>query len=516
MELRGCHVIDDVSVPGVLNVACFDDDCKFDWIPDELERFDLATRNFRKCELLFLLSQMKSIQVANRGPKDGVSVKFSIANATTFSTFKFPASETGTFDELVERLEASRMIVRNVHYSNTLLVKMTTARNLRLKEGCLLLHHAQALCYYDKAVSKIHFGVREAKKPVTREEFEALKGDDGAIADFDGVRKRIWENGLMDDKARFAVWPYLFGYYSAEMTLEEKQRNEKQKLLFYDHVRRQRSLRISIQDQHDGDYRVIENDMKRTVKEGLFTESWSPAHQLASDVLVSYKIYDGDVGYVQGMNDLCTAIVNVFIDECTESNATMKDGTVVSLDDAEAFIFWNFVGLMTITREKDLLSDMNENQQHIAERVLEIVGDGNAFLSNWFAFHQLESLRFMQSSLLLLFKRDFAISALLPMWDCVFSAEYPHVFIQCLAASCLFKIFPLICTANFCTVEDIITVYGGAFRDLDSTDIIELAQHFYKKIGASDSVIWFTMDYCKIPVYTNFHSRYLKPLETLQ
>ena len=457
---------------------------------------------------------MKSIQVGNRGSKDGISVKFSIANVTTFSTFKL--LETQRFDELVAKLETSKMIVRNVHYSNTLLVKMTTSRNLRLKEGSLLLHHAQALCYYEKAVSKIHLGHIKAKKPVTWEEFEALKGENGAIADFDGVRKRILENGLMDDKARFAVWPYLFGYYSAEMTLEEKQRNEKQKLLFYDHVRKQRSLHISIQDQHDVDYRVIDNDMKRTAKEGLFTENWSPAHQLASDVLVSYKIYDGDVGYVQGMNDLCTSLVNVFIDECTESKAIMKDGTVVSLHDAEAFIFWNFVGLMTITREKDLLSDMSANQQHIADRVLEILGDGNAFLSNWFAIHQLESLRFMQSSLLLLFKRDFEIPTLLPMWDRVFSAEYPHVFIQCLAASCLFKIFPLICTANFCTVEDILTVYGGAFCEIDTSDIIALAQHFYTKIRASDSVIWFTMDYCKIPVYTNFHSRYLKPLETLQ
>lgn len=130
---------------------------------------------------------------------------------------------------------------------------------------------------------------------------------------------------------RNEVWKYLLGYYPWDSTREERQTIQHTKNREYFNMKLQWRSMTPVQENHFSDYRerksLIEKDVNRTDRTiPFFAGDDNPNLCVLSDILMTYVMYNFDLGYVQGMSDLLSPIL--------------------CLMDNEVESFWCFVGFM--------------------------------------------------------------------------------------------------------------------------------------------------------------------------
>lgn len=130
---------------------------------------------------------------------------------------------------------------------------------------------------------------------------------------------------------RKSVWKYLLNYYSWESTQKERDQVTKDKKEEYYRMKTQWMTMTKMQEDNFSDYRerksLIEKDVNRTDRAyDFYAGDNNPHLQLLNDILMTYVMYNFDLGYVQGMSDLLSPILYLLQDEV----------------DA----FWCFVGFM--------------------------------------------------------------------------------------------------------------------------------------------------------------------------
>jgi hypothetical protein len=166
------------------------------------------------------------------------------------------------------------------------------------------------------------------KSPVTRAEWDALFDADGRLIDEDELRKCIFHGGATPEIRR-DVWIFLLGHrapstaeastYYADRKQQYLTMKQQWETVTFEQMARNKYLRERVER--------VAKDVSRTDREDPFFEAAdSPNLAMLNDVLMTWCVYNFDLGYVQGMSDLLSMILRVVEDEVDS--------------------FWCFVGMM--------------------------------------------------------------------------------------------------------------------------------------------------------------------------
>ncbi|XP_027169529.1 TBC1 domain family member 15 isoform X2 [Coffea eugenioides] len=300
-------------------------------------------------------------------------------------------------------------------------------------------------------VPKTRFKPRVGKTLSPRR-WNAAFSQDGQL-DIAGVLRRIQRGGI-HPSIKGAVWEFLLGCYDPNSTFEERneirQRRREQYAAWKTECKEmapvigsgkfitaaiitddgqpiiETSVNGNLPDDFGGkpsdngsaDKRVIQwkrslhqigLDVVRTDRILVFYETEKNQAKLW-DILAVYSWFDGDIGYVQGMNDICSPMV-------------------ILLDD-EADAFWCFERAMHRLRENFRCSTTSVGVQSQLSTLAQIIKtidpklhqhleelDGGEYL---FAFRML----------MVLFRREFSFVDSLYLWEVMWAMEYnPNMYL---------------------------------------------------------------------------------------
>ncbi|XP_077194944.1 TBC1 domain family member 15 [Paroedura picta] len=173
-----------------------------------------------------------------------------------------------------------------------------------------------------EVITRIDLGKRpevHRRQPVSIEEWTKNMDSEGRILNADSVKQMIFKGGLCH-ALRKEVWKFLLGYFSWNSTREERANVQKRKTDEYFRMKLQWKSVSEEQEKRNyrlRDYRsLIEKDVNRTDRTNKFYEGQdNPGLILLHDILMTYCMYDFDLGYVQGMSDLLSPILYVMENE---------------------------------------------------------------------------------------------------------------------------------------------------------------------------------------------------------
>lgn len=235
--------------------------------------------------------------------------------------------------------------------------------------------------------------------PLTVEQWAQFQDAEGRVIDVDELKMIIFKGGIVP-ALRYEVWKFLLDYFPWDSTNIDRQNIRKQKTDEYFRMKLQWKTMSNGQEERFSDYRerksLIEKDAKRTDRTIDFFAGENNANlQVLSDILMTYVMYNFDLGYVQGMSDLLSPIL------CLMTN--------------EADAFWCFVGFMNrVYRNFDLDQSGIKSQLNELQTLLSVV---NPELTSYIRHHDSGNMFFCFRWLLVLFKREFSQADVMRLWE---------------------------------------------------------------------------------------------------
>lgn len=235
--------------------------------------------------------------------------------------------------------------------------------------------------------------------PLDAGSWEDVKCPNGSISDPERVKEIIFHGGIKQD-IRAEVWKYLLEFDIWEHNLQQRDERRAQKTQEYFQMKFQWLTMTPIQEHNFTGYRErkcqIEKDVKRTDRTyEFFAGDNNPNLAKLQDILMTYVMYNFDLGYVQGMSDLLAPIL------CLVQN--------------EAESFWCFVGFMQKVFANFDIDQKGMKQQLENLRVL--LAFVNERLFNYMRENQSENMYFCFRWLLVWFKREFSNSDIMQLWE---------------------------------------------------------------------------------------------------
>ncbi|CAF2374796.1 unnamed protein product [Rotaria sp. Silwood2] len=255
-------------------------------------------------------------------------------------------------------------------------------------------------------------------QPLTSKEWQMFFDKNGRIIDVKKVKERIFRGGLESNILRRDIWKFLLNYYPWSSTRDERVELVKQKESEYFAMKLQWKTMNEQQKQRNSLFReresLIEKDVIRTDRVHEYFQGDKNVHlEVLHDVLMTYNMFNFDLGYVQGMNDLLSPILIVMDDEV----------------DA----FWCFVGLM-----ERMEQNFHMDQSHIKRQLsnlhtlLQFV---DAELANYLAENNSSNMYFFFRWMLICFKREFSFDDVMYLWEVLWTDNLSQSFelLVCLA-----------------------------------------------------------------------------------
>ncbi|EDW03974.1 TBC1 domain family member 15 [Drosophila grimshawi] len=227
--------------------------------------------------------------------------------------------------------------------------------------------------------------------------------DDGRISDSMRVKELIFRGGIVPS-LRAEVWKYLLNYNQWSDTEQERIERRKQKSVEYYTMKAQWLSMTKTQESNFSGYRdrkcQIEKDVKRTDRsQEFYAGENNPNLELLQGILMTYVMYNFDLGYVQGMSDLLAPILENQVNEV----------------DA----FWCFVGFMDMVLGNfDMDQADMKTQFALIRRLLEVA---NAPLFNYLCSHDSDNMYFCFRWLLVWYKRELDNDDVLRLWECLWT-----------------------------------------------------------------------------------------------
>lgn len=335
--------------------------------------------------------------------------------------------------------------------------------------------------------------------------------------DFSVIKHLIFHQGIAEESRPF-IWPILFGVLPYSADVESYTDHLKHITNEYLNImtQYQQLTADQIQECHhiQETKRIISNDVHRNDrKDEAFKGDDNPNLILLKNVLTAYSIFNRDTGYVQGMNDLVTPFILMFLIKWTpDGQAVFYDGSTKTCEEAEAFIFWSFVGMMELTQHERLFTDLAAHQEFVLQRVYAIATRFHEPLKDLLEHSpELKSLSFLFKPMILIFKRAFKTADLYRLWDSVFTAESPPCFSRFIAAAVLILLYPKLLLLSTNTLGEVMCLTDGFMNEVDIDSIINLASILMKKTAAVHSLQSFVFE--SIPDrndYRKFSPKYFK------
>ena len=246
----------------------------------------------------------------------------------------------------------------------------------------------------------------KVKRRLSVDEWNSFKDDEGRIKNVDEVKRTIFF-GSVDSSLRKELWKYQLGLYDWSKTKEENEKNRNLKLNEYFRMKYQ--WQMFTKDQL-GRFKelslrmnLVEVDVVRTDrKRPFYNESDGWGLRKLQEILYTYCMYDFDLGYVQGMNDLLAVILEVMQNE----------------SDA----FWCFIGYMKLVRGNFVMNLEGLREQ--LENIQVLVKFYDPELWSHLKKEESSDMMFCFQWISIRFKREFDFESIQRLWE-VFWTEYP-------------------------------------------------------------------------------------------
>ncbi|CAN7995588.1 unnamed protein product, partial [Ixodes hexagonus] len=239
--------------------------------------------------------------------------------------------------------------------------------------------------------------------PLGHIEWALSYDNEGRVMHEQELRERIFRGGVEPD-LRKEVWTFLLDYYSFDSTYKE--REARRKSLKDDYYRMKLQWKSFSEDQESrfADFRerknLVEKDVSRTDRAHAFFQGENNSNvEMLYDILMTYCMYNFDLGYVQGMSDLLSPILIVM--------------------ENEADAFWCFVGFVKrVSPNFDL--DQSGMKKQLSQ-LYDILSVAVPKLAMYLDEHESGNLYFCFRWLLVLFKREFKCEEIMRLWEVLWS-----------------------------------------------------------------------------------------------
>ncbi|KAJ8315023.1 hypothetical protein KUTeg_007173 [Tegillarca granosa] len=204
----------------------------------------------------------------------------------------------------------------------------------------------------------------------------------------------------VEPSIRVEVWKFLLGYYQWQSTYKTRTDERKRRVddyfrmkLQWKTINAEQEKRFSLLKERKC---LIEKDVTRTDRTHNFFEGeMNPNLQVLNDILMTYCMYNFDLGYVQGMSDLLSPIL------------------VVMENEVDAF--WCFSGLM-----ERLCTNFEMDQKGMKVQLSQIhklMQFVDPELCNYLESHDSGNFYFCFRWLLIMFKREFSFPDVQRLWE---------------------------------------------------------------------------------------------------
>uniref|UniRef100_A0A674CJX7 TBC1 domain family member 15 n=1 Tax=Salmo trutta TaxID=8032 RepID=A0A674CJX7_SALTR len=268
-----------------------------------------------------------------------------------------------------------------------------------------------------EVITRIDLGVRPTvrrREPVGAEEWNTNMDPEGRMRNISHLKQTIFKGGLCH-VLRKEGWKFLLGYFPWESTQEERSRLTRRKTDEYFRMKLQWKSVSEEQEKHNSMFRdhrsLIEKDVNRTDRTNTFYEGPdNPGLILLHDVLMTYCMYDFDLGYVQGMSDLLSPILYVM--------------------ENEVDAFWCFVSFMDQMNFEEQMQGMKTQLIQLSTllRLLDLS------FWNYLGAQDSGHLYFCFRWLLIRFKRELSFPDVLRLWEVMWTGlpcQNFHLLVCC-------------------------------------------------------------------------------------
>lgn len=229
--------------------------------------------------------------------------------------------------------------------------------------------------------------------PVSREQWQGWFSE-GHVVNEAALREAIFHGGV-SAAIRREVWLFFLDHRGDEEFYAERRRlYAVMKLQWSSLTRTQLDSSSFLRDRANR----VAKDVDRTDRDLGFYDQ--PHLKILNDILMTYTQYDFDLGYVQGMNDILSVIL-------------------ILMDGDEVDAFWCFVGLMNHIKGNFEMDQLSMTTQLAGVgRLLRFLDPD---LMEHFERQHSGDMFFCFRWLLILFKREFAVGTLWPVWETLFT-----------------------------------------------------------------------------------------------
>ncbi|CAB3238724.1 unnamed protein product [Arctia plantaginis] len=235
--------------------------------------------------------------------------------------------------------------------------------------------------------------------PLSTEKWEGLQDTEGRVTEVDGVRQLIFRGGIARS-IRHLVWKYLLDYYPWHMTHAQLKTLHKKRTEEYFTMKLQWRSMTEAQESRFAEYRerknLVEKDVNRTDRtHPYYAGENNPNLLVLQDILMTYVMYNFDLGYVQGMSDILAPLLLLMGNEVDS--------------------FWCFVGFMD-----KIASNFEMDQAGMKHQLLQLQ-QLLMFVSPELANHLVQkdsgNMFFSFRWLLVWFKREFSHRDIMRLWE---------------------------------------------------------------------------------------------------
>ncbi|CAH1798395.1 unnamed protein product, partial [Owenia fusiformis] len=236
-------------------------------------------------------------------------------------------------------------------------------------------------------------------EPLSPQEWTKHMDKDGVVLDQDKLKQIIFRGGV-DKTIRLEVWKFLLGYYKWDSTYKSRTEERKTKVDDYFRMKLQWKTISEAQERNFSALKerkgLIDKDVTRTDRTHPFFQGENnPSIQMLNDILMTYCMYNFDLGYVQGMSDLLAPIL------------------VVMENEVDAF--WCFVGYMDLVHSNfELSQEGMKGQLNDTHTLLNLMDPA---LCNYLESHESSNMYFCFRWLLIQFKREFSFEDIMRLWE---------------------------------------------------------------------------------------------------
>jgi len=260
-------------------------------------------------------------------------------------------------------------------------------------------------------------GRRVQRPPLSEEEFAAMFDGEGRLVAVQAFRERVFGSG-MEPGVRREAWKYLLGVYPVGSTAAERTALAVRLRKQYDVLRGQWSSIGREQAARFDKWRErcsrIDKDVRRTDRAlPFFSAERGPNIRALRHILLTYGMYNFNLGYCQGMSDLASPLLYVMRDE------------------VEAF--WCFAALMDRLQGNFDSDQRSMHCQLLALRALVQVLDPQ--LHAHLERHEALTYFFTFRWVLIHFKREFKYEEVQRLWEAMWACPFtPHLHLYLVAA----------------------------------------------------------------------------------